>query len=56
MRGVPRERFAISRAPSSVIATFITQEPHAHNIQQFFIRIKIKANGNSKTVTQRRRQ
>ena len=56
MRGVPRERRAISRAPSSVRSTFEQPRRAAHDLLQLLDRVEIEPDRNSEAVAQRRRQ
>ena len=54
MRGVPRARPAISRAPSAVRSKPSTRAPRSTIEQQFVGRIEIEPHRNAETVAQRR--
>ena len=56
MRGVPRERRATSREPSSVMSTPKQPRSAANDLLQLLDRVEIQPNGNSEAVAQRRRQ
>ena len=54
MRGVPRERLAISRAPSSEMPICMTRAPRLHDLEQFVLGVEIEPDGNAEAVAQRR--
>ena len=54
MRGVPRDRRAISRAPSSAIATCSTRAPRRTISSSSLLGIEIEPHRNAETVAQRR--
>ncbi len=56
MRGVPRERRAISREPSSVMLDAEQPRSAADDLLQLLDRVEVEPDRNSEAVAQRRRQ
>ena len=54
MRGVPRERRAISAAPSGLMATLSTPAPRVTIVLQLGVGVEVQAHGNAEAVAQRR--
>ena len=54
MRGVPRERRAISAAPSGLMATLSTPAPRVTIVLELGVGVEVEAHGDAEAVAQRR--